>query len=110
MVALHQPRVAWDAARVLVGATRDDDLFDWLSVQVGDLLGPTCQESLDRTREQLRHDPDSARASVETGLWRARLEDMLRARPGLAGELQSLTTLTAGLLRERAGHRPSTLS
>ncbi|MET7877710.1 hypothetical protein [Micromonospora profundi] len=110
MVALHQPRVAWEAARVLVGATRDEDLFDWLSVQVGDLLGPTCQESLERTRDQLRHDPDGTRASVETGLWRARLEDVLRDRPGLAGELQSLATLTAGLQKERAAHRPSMLS
>ncbi|MBM0233438.1 hypothetical protein JNW91_17195 [Micromonospora sp. STR1_7] len=110
MAVTHQPRVAWDTARAIVDATRDEELFGWLSVQLGDLLGPAYQDSLDATRDQLRHDPDGVRASAEAGLWRTRVEDLLRARPELAGELRGLTTLAAGLLRERSGHRPSTLS
>ncbi|MBQ1042585.1 MULTISPECIES: hypothetical protein [unclassified Micromonospora] len=86
MQVIHQPRVAWDAARVIGAAVHDEELFRWLYRVLGDLLGPATWAALDETRDRVRRAGD-ARLSIETGVWRARLEDSLRGRPDLAGEL-----------------------
>ncbi|MEV4197514.1 hypothetical protein [Micromonospora globbae] len=106
MRVLHQPRVAWNAARVFVGSVRDDDLYGWLSAEVGDLLGVSCQADLDQTRERLRGAVDPQSGLLEVGRWRVRLEDELRRRPALAEPLESLSEIAAGLLRRRAGPAP----
>ena len=100
MQVIHHSRVAWDTARLIVGATDDEDLFGWLSHEIGDLLGPTIEDALRDTRDQVRRGGRD-RALVESGLWRVRLEDSLRDRPALAEELRSLTTIGSGLLRAR---------
>ncbi|MER7889392.1 hypothetical protein ABTX15_06165 [Micromonospora sp. NPDC094482] len=102
MTVLHQPRVAWDTARVFVGSVHDDDLFNVLSAEVGELFGPAWQAQLGQTRERLRWAADQQPGLVEAGLWRVRLEEKLRGRPELAEPLRSLTTVAAGRLRQRA--------
>ncbi|MCI4064592.1 hypothetical protein MRQ36_19220 [Micromonospora sp. R77] len=100
MPVIHQPRVAWDAARLVVDAVRDEDVFRWFSAAVGDLLGPTVEDALEVTRHRLLW--AEHQASIEAGRWRVRLEDALRDRPEVAGELHSLTVIAAGLLRTRS--------
>ncbi|MFI7071919.1 hypothetical protein [Micromonospora sediminicola] len=92
MQVIHQPRVAWDTARVIGGAFHDDRLFDWLRHEFDALFGPAAGEALAESRERVRHVGD-ARVSVETGLWRVRLEDALRQRPEFAGDLAGITSV-----------------
>lgn len=100
MRVIHHSRVAWDTARLIVGAVADEDLFGWLSHEIGDLLGPTTEDALRETRDRVRRAGRDG-ALMESGLWRVRLEDTLRDRPEVAEELRSLTTIAAGLLRAR---------
>ncbi|SCL20687.1 hypothetical protein GA0070624_2076 [Micromonospora rhizosphaerae] len=92
--------MAWDTARVIVGAVHDEELFGWLSHEIGNLLGPAAEDALRETRDHVRRGGRD-RALVESGRWRVRLEDTLRERPEVAEELRSLTTIAAGLLRAR---------
>jgi hypothetical protein len=100
MTVLHHPRVAWDTARVIVEAMPDEQLFAWIGQELGGLLGAATQDALTETRDRLRRAGD-ARVPVETGLWRVRLEDLLRERPELAGEVSAFTAVAVGLLRAR---------
>ncbi|MGS2616542.1 hypothetical protein ACVCAH_18735 [Micromonospora sp. LZ34] len=101
MPVIHQPRVAWDAARVLVGAVADDAVLDRLGTGLGELLGPGYEQSLRETRDRLRWNTDGDRLLVEAGLWRVRLEDALRTRPEVAEPIRQLTEACARLLRDR---------
>ncbi|MEV4725884.1 hypothetical protein [Micromonospora humida] len=105
MQVLHHPRVAWDMARLIVSAVPDDRLFDWLCTEVGALLGPEHERSLQDTRRRLRPwartTPETA--AVEAGRWRVRLEDLLRTRPEIAEPLRSLSVIASGLHRNRIG-------
>ncbi|WP_432903880.1 hypothetical protein ACQP1S_05935 [Micromonospora matsumotoense] len=105
MQVLHQPRVAWDMARLIVSAVPDDRLFDWLCAESGALLGPDHARSLRDTQQRLRPwartTPDAA--AVEAGRWRVRLEDLLRTRPEVAEPLRSLTVIASGHYRNQIG-------
>lgn len=101
MTVIHHPRVAWDTARVIVEAMPDEQLSAWIRQELGGLLGAAAQDALTDTRDRLRRAGDT-RVPVETGLWRVRLEDMLRERPELAGEVSAFTAIAVGLLRDRA--------
>lgn len=91
----HQPRVAWDGARAFVrAATRHN--FAEFSRRVRDRLGPDVQEQLIATRDYLIasgiwDDGDRYPMDVEAGKWRWRLQDLLQARPDLAGAIVDLT-------------------
>ncbi|MFR9775974.1 hypothetical protein ACL02O_07935 [Micromonospora sp. MS34] len=100
MTVIHHPRVAWDTARVIVEAIPDEQLFAWIRQELGGILGASARDALTETRDRLRRAGD-ARVPVETGLWRVRLEDMLRERPELAGQVSSFTAVAVGLLRAR---------
>ncbi|TWJ23715.1 hypothetical protein [Micromonospora endolithica] len=100
MQVIHQPRVAWDAARTLVAAMPDDDLFGWLAGEVGDLLGPDHERDLRDSRDRLCAVGD-ALVPVEVGRWRVRLEDTLRSRPAAAEPLHALVGVATRLLRAR---------
>ncbi|MEU7978582.1 hypothetical protein AB0B63_08640 [Micromonospora sp. NPDC049081] len=105
MQVLHHPRVAWDMARLIVASVPDDELFDWLRAELGELLGPDHAGSLQDTRRRLlpwaRTTPEAA--AVEAGRWRVRLEDLLRTRPETAEPLRSLTVIASSLHRNRIG-------
>ena len=100
---IHHSRLAWDAARLFAVSAADDDLFGWLSREVGDLFGPEYEQTLVRSRDRLRRSVLDNRQLVEAGVWRIRLEDSLRARPEIAESLRELTVIASGLLRSRHG-------
>ncbi|MDG4792854.1 hypothetical protein [Micromonospora sp. WMMD1082] len=95
MSVIHHPRVAWDAARTLVGAVPDDERFTRIAGELGELLGDEMARSLRETRDRLRVAPDDGRDLVEAGVWRVRLEDALRGRPDAVAPLRRLVD-TAG--------------
>ncbi|MER7455695.1 hypothetical protein [Micromonospora sp. NPDC126480] len=90
----HVPRLAWDAARAVVGASDDPArtvrYADWLDAHAGQPYGRLLIESRDRL--VARHDLESR--AVESGVWRVRFDDLLHDRPDLVAPL-------ANLLRER---------
>ncbi len=100
---VHHPRVAWDGALVLtLAAKADESTYAWCSNWVEAVLGPSIARALASTRRRLA-DPTlpPSEQQVQEGLWRVRLEDALRGRPGIAGELLTQTTET----RSRLAHR-----
>jgi hypothetical protein len=94
---VHQPRVAWDGARVFVSAA-PLGLYTWLSDQVGRQLGVTCQRQLAATRALLLSDVRPGAEHVEAGVWRVRLEDLMRRRPELTEPLAALAQETSDRL------------
>jgi hypothetical protein len=80
---LHQPRVAWDGARVLVNACATGYDFGKLSVRVRELLGPAYEEALWQSQMEVRYSTRPDAPELEAGKWRVRLEDVLRERPEL---------------------------
>jgi hypothetical protein len=92
---IHQPRVAWDAARAFVRAAAGAD-FDAFAGEVHNLLGRAYGDELMYTRLRLCTAEVGERAGyqitdAEVGMWRARLEDLLRERPELVGTVRNLT-------------------
>jgi hypothetical protein len=88
---LHQPRIAWDTATMLVTASgTDDDSYAWFAGELAAALGPSCLDELAATRDRLLHSERADARSIEAGKWRVRLEDVLRSRPELAEGLQRL--------------------
>jgi hypothetical protein len=105
---LHQPRVAWDAARVLVSvASAGDDLFRWFSNRIGELLGEPYRQSLFETRARLGPLPSFDGWSLQAGIWRVRIEDVLRDDPTLAEDLRILTLHATYRLAEDGVARPT---
>ncbi|WMF04581.1 hypothetical protein [Micromonospora robiginosa] len=92
MQVIHQPRVAWDMARTIGGAFHDETLFGWLRGELDSLFGPAAGTALAESRDRV-HRAGDARLPVETGLWRVRIEDALRQRPELGGELAGLASI-----------------
>jgi hypothetical protein len=91
----HQPRVAWDFAQTVVAVTvADDDTYDWFSSRVGDLMGASYAGLLLETRTRLAQPGRDDARQVEAGLWRVRLEDLLRTRNELTEDLYILTRAT----------------
>jgi hypothetical protein len=88
---LHQPRIAWDTARLMAAvAVADEDLYLWFSARIGDLLGLPYRRELYGTRTRLLGSTRADARDLETGLWRVRLEDELRFHPDLAEDLYIL--------------------
>jgi hypothetical protein len=103
---VHHPRLAWDAASVFVRALRSDQVCRWLGGQLGRKLGPAYQRALSESRDRLWSSDRPDAPQVESGLWRARLEDLLRAGPEMAGPLQTLAHETSALLERAVDVRP----
>ena len=90
---LHQPRVAFDAARILIDLSGADDqaLYEWYGDQLAVVLGRSIQAELLTTRHELKRSLRANGRSIEAGKWRVRLEDVLRTRAGVAEGLHDLT-------------------
>jgi hypothetical protein len=105
---MHRQRLAWDGARTVVRALGSARVTEWLGGQFAGVLGAgyrtALRESADRMWTSTR--PDAPQ--VESGLWRARLDDLLEARPDLAGPLRSVFDATAVRLERAADLRPFT--
>ena len=92
---IHQPRVAWDAARAFVRAAGSIE-FDSFADRVHEQLGVEIYGELGETRRlllvaQADLPGDQYVADVEAGKWRVRFEDMLRQRPDLVATLYGLS-------------------
>jgi hypothetical protein len=87
---VHHQRLAWDCARAFIAVADSDRDYFWLCNEVRRLLGPHYEIALSdaRNRLMLAARPDTPQ--IEAGLWRARMEDVLRERPELALALASL--------------------
>jgi hypothetical protein len=97
---IHHARLAWDGAMAFVGASAHPDLYGWLAERLTDVLGPIGGEALAETRVRLTHSRRPDAPQVESGRWRARLEDVLDAAPELSGPLGTLINDTRLRLRE----------
>jgi hypothetical protein len=87
---LHQPRVAWDLARILVTvADLGGSEYVWLSKRLTDLVGARYRAYLIETRTRLAT-TRADRREVEVGLWRVRLEELMRNQPDAAEDLRLL--------------------
>lgn len=104
---IHQPRLAWDAARAMVTACGSDQHFAWLSEQVRQLLGPDYQRSLADTRHRLTGTARAEGRHVEAGAWRVRFDDLLRHHPSLAEPLHALITQLTTRLSRQTPHWPA---
>lgn len=93
---VHQPRVAWDAARAFVRAAGAPG-YDAFAARVLSRLGTDLYGELANTRQRLlsasveSSDDDRFAVDVEAGKWRVRVEDLLRTRPDLVPVVQQLT-------------------
>jgi hypothetical protein len=103
---IHQPRLAWDAARAFVTASESESHFGWLSEQVRGLLGPAYQEALAGTRHRLMRPARLDAREVESGTWRVRFEDLLRQRPDVARPLKVLVTETTARVGRSSPYWP----
>ena len=112
---VHPQRLAWDGAQTIVRAFGSAQVCDWLDGQFGRLLGPAYQQALTDSRHRLWSSERPDAPQIESGLWRARLDDLLRGSPMLAVMLHELVEETAVQL-DRAvdlrvpgpAHRPTT--
>jgi hypothetical protein len=96
-LVVNQPRIAWDCARAFVRAAESPG-YDAFAAAVHARLGPTCYGELATTRyrlltEQLAATIDGPLGEAEVGIWRVRLDDLMRARPDLVGAVQELSGL-----------------
>jgi hypothetical protein len=97
---IHQQRLAWDGARVIVRGLESDYLYGWLNERLGVLLGPPYQQALSDSFNRLWWTERVDAPQAEAGLWRARLSDLLQARPELAAPLRDLIYEAAARLAE----------
>ena len=94
---IHQPRVAWDAARAFVRMTAYP-YYEVYANEVYRRLGPDVCVLLEETRQHvvdnlIRTGGDRYVTDVEAAKWRVRFEDLLRARPDLTDALLDLTDM-----------------
>lgn len=94
---IHQPRVAWDAARAFVRIVQTP-YYEQFADLVLDRLGPDSylqlQETYDRVLDNLhRTGGDRYVTDVEAGKWRVRFEEVLRTRPESTRHLIELTAM-----------------
>jgi len=94
---IHQPRVAWDAARAFVRMSAypyydvyANEVYRRLGSDVSVLLEETRQHVLDNL---IRTGGDRYVTDVEAAKWRVRFEELLRARPDMVDTLLDLTDM-----------------
>jgi len=92
---IHQPRVAWDAARAIVRAAAGARSEDF-AARVLARLGSEEYGAFADTRHRLltalvQTGGDRHAGDVEAGKWRVRLEELLRTRPELTDAVRELT-------------------
>jgi hypothetical protein len=96
---VHHQRLAWDCARAFTAIAEDDYGYHWLFRELNALLGPNYGLALSDAHTRLRYTTRPDAVPAEAGLWRARIEDVLRQRPELELALAALARDAA----QRAG-------
>jgi hypothetical protein len=89
VTVIHQPRVAWDAARMMISSCMTGH-FGWMCDHIGDLFGSEFANALWQTLMHLQHSERDNIRQIELGLWRVRFEDAMLRMPALAAPLQAL--------------------
>jgi hypothetical protein len=87
---VHHQRVAWDCARAFVALADSDREYFWLSTRLADLLGADYGLALSDTRTRLLWQSRGDAVNIESGLWRARIQDLLDQRPEISLALEAL--------------------
>ncbi len=92
---IHQPRVAWDAARAFVRAAGSAH-SEAFAARVLSRLGSEMYGHFADTRQRLltalvETGGDRFASDLEAGKWRIRMEEMLRTKPELTGAVIELT-------------------
>jgi hypothetical protein len=88
---VHQPRVAWDFAQLVVDAsTAPSEVRNWFAGELAARLGADAREEFGLTGLRIQADERIDIRPIEIGRWRARLEDALRTTNGLAEDLSVL--------------------
>jgi hypothetical protein len=87
---LHPQRLAWDGARAFVALAGTDEEYFWLGGRLRELLGAEFELALSDTHTRLVWQLRENAVSVEAGLWRARLADLLAERPQLCPAVRRL--------------------
>ena len=94
---IHQPRVAWDAARAVVRAAQTPyyaEFAQQMMLRVGHdhylLLEDTRARVLDN---YYRTGGDRFVIDLEAGKWRIRFEELLQTRPDLVPTVLELTSM-----------------
>ena len=95
---VHPQRVAWEGARVFARAA-ESVWCGWLADRLGAHLGSAYRQHMIDSRARLLTSTRPDAIDIEVGMWRVRLDDVLRAEPDLAGPLVALTRETAEHLR-----------
>jgi hypothetical protein len=85
---------------MFVGAAHFDDLYGWLAPTVRDQLGADAFRAFAETRYHLRYSTNPDAHNIESGRWRARLEELLHHHPELAEPLREINYETRIRLRE----------
>lgn len=97
---IHQPRVAWEAARAFVRMAGGPG-YDAYADRVLSRLGTEVYGALADTHRRLLEaavgssDSDRFTVDVEAGRWRVRMEDLLRTNPALVTPVRELTEAAA---------------
>jgi hypothetical protein len=86
---IHQPRVAWDGARMMVSSCMSGH-FGWMCDHIGELLGPDYANALWQTLMHLKQSERDDIREIEMGLWRVRFEDAMLVSPPLTAQLHTL--------------------
>ncbi|WP_066374294.1 hypothetical protein [Herbidospora mongoliensis] len=92
---LNTRRVAWEAARVFVEASTADAYW-WLGDMITRHLGVVYQLKLTETRMHILE--NDAATVAETGMWRARFDELLSERPDMTPLIADLTKKTVARL------------
>jgi hypothetical protein len=110
--AIHPEKLAYDTSRALAVAAGLTISYDLVSDRIGDLLGQPCQRALAESRQRLLRKAAgdavvrSLATSIETGIWRVRLGDLLIERPDLTDSLRLLLRdASAWIFEEEWGPR-----
>jgi hypothetical protein len=103
---VHRERLAWDAARVFARALESGHVFRWLRAEVGRRIGHDHAVALAESRDRMWASQRSDAPQIESGIWRARIDDLLAADGSLAVPLQQLVSETRDLLARAADIRP----
>jgi hypothetical protein len=89
VTVIHQPRVAWDAAQMMISSCMSGQ-FGWMCDRIQELFGPEFANALWQTLMHLQHSERLDIREVELGLWRVRFEDAMLYDPPLAARLHAL--------------------
>lgn len=87
---VHMPRLAWEAALALVGAARSDTAFPLVAQRMANVLPEYWPAYVNTRNRILRPDRDDV-VNLEAGVWRVRMEELLREYPQTMGALRELT-------------------